>query len=539
MPPAPVDGVGGLAPPRRRYTFLDLEPAADLDEPAREEDGAAPGPAAPRSAPPGLQPSDQPVERRTEIRSRDRVVRPGVYRTCDTVVVSGMLVGAFLVSNLGAMPTGLEEFLTIRLSLKNLLLFVGFMVAWRIIAWLCGLYQPEGLRTGQGETPRVLCAVTAATAVAVAFPLSSASGAFGYPALGLFWVGVAVTILAERRASRWIAQTRRRDVRYVLIVGSGPRALEMESRLASDPRIDYRVVGFVDADAKFLPNESRSRLVARLEDFEETLMYSAIDEVVVALPVKSYYAEIQRIVGFCESIGVAVTLPANPFQSSRVPFRPRPYATMMAMTLDDGPRGFGTTVKRLLDVVGAVIGIVVLGPLMLLTAVTIKLTSRGPVLFVQPRYGYNRRIFRMYKFRTMVANAETLQSELEHLNEAAGPLFKISDDPRLTPMGRALRRSSIDELPQLFNVLKGEMSMVGPRPMAIRDVGRFSESTLMRRFSVRPGLTGLWQVSGRCALDSSTWAKLDLRYIEEWSLRADLKILLRTVPAVLRGTGAR
>jgi lipopolysaccharide/colanic/teichoic acid biosynthesis glycosyltransferase len=160
------------------------------------------------------------------------------------------------------------------------------------------------------------------------------------------------------------------------------------------------------------------------------------------------------------------------------------------------------------------------------------------VLFKQPRYGYNRRRFPMYKFRTMAIDAEQRMAELEHLNEATGPVFKMKKDPRLTRIGGFLRATSIDELPQLFNVLLGHMSLVGPRPLPVRDVVRFSEATLMRRFSVLPGMTGLWQVSGRSSLDFSEWITLDLKYIDNWSLLEDLRILLITVPVVLRGRGA-
>ena len=160
------------------------------------------------------------------------------------------------------------------------------------------------------------------------------------------------------------------------------------------------------------------------------------------------------------------------------------------------------------------------------------------MLFRQPRYGYNRRRFPMYKFRTMVVDAEQKMAALEHLNEATGPVFKMKKDPRLTRIGAFLRATSIDELPQLFNVLLGHMSLVGPRPLPVRDVIRFSEATLMRRFSVLPGMTGLWQVSGRSSLDFSEWIALDLKYIDNWSLLEDLRILLITVPVVLRGRGA-
>jgi lipopolysaccharide/colanic/teichoic acid biosynthesis glycosyltransferase len=161
------------------------------------------------------------------------------------------------------------------------------------------------------------------------------------------------------------------------------------------------------------------------------------------------------------------------------------------------------------------------------------------VLFAQERYGYMKRRFRMQKFRTMVVEAERLQATLEQWNEASGPIFKIRNDPRITRVGRLLRRSSLDELPQLWHVLTGEMSLVGPRPMSSRDVSRFEDPWLMRRFSVRPGLTGLWQVSGRSELGFEQWIRLDLEYIDQWSLWLDWQIVLKTIPAVLKGTGAQ
>jgi len=160
-------------------------------------------------------------------------------------------------------------------------------------------------------------------------------------------------------------------------------------------------------------------------------------------------------------------------------------------------------------------------------------------VFGQERFGWRKRRFTMYKFRTMVATAESLQASLESHNEAIGPIFKIANDPRVTPLGRILRKASLDELPQLWNVLRGEMSLIGPRPLPIRDVHRFDDACLMRRFSVLPGVTGLWQVSGRSDLPFGEWMRLDLLYIDRWSLALDFEILLRTIPAVLRGTGAK
>jgi exopolysaccharide biosynthesis polyprenyl glycosylphosphotransferase len=195
-------------------------------------------------------------------------------------------------------------------------------------------------------------------------------------------------------------------------------------------------------------------------------------------------------------------------------------------------------IKRVIDIVGAIFGLTLCTPLFLVVAILIKSSSKGPVLFRQERYGLGKRTFRIYKFRTMVENAEAVQASLEHMNQNSGPVFKIFEDPRITKIGAILRRTSIDELPQLINVLKGEMSFVGPRPLNMRDVGKFSEGWLMRRFSVKPGLTCLWQISGRSTVSFDRWIELDLHYIDHWSLQMDLKILALTVPAVLQGTGA-
>jgi lipopolysaccharide/colanic/teichoic acid biosynthesis glycosyltransferase len=207
--------------------------------------------------------------------------------------------------------------------------------------------------------------------------------------------------------------------------------------------------------------------------------------------------------------------------------------------LQMAPEGMLVRVKRCIDVIGALGALVPLAPLMLAAAAAIRLTSDGPVIYAQERYGLNRRRFRMFKFRTMVQDAERLQASLESQNEASGPVFKIADDPRITPLGRFLRRTSIDELPQLLNVLRGEMSLVGPRPLPLRDVKLFTRTGDLRRFSMRPGVTCLWQISGRSGIGFDDWIRLDLQYIDRWSLLLDLRILVGTIPAVLKGTGAK
>ncbi|HEX7702229.1 MAG TPA: sugar transferase [Kofleriaceae bacterium] len=195
--------------------------------------------------------------------------------------------------------------------------------------------------------------------------------------------------------------------------------------------------------------------------------------------------------------------------------------------------------KRAIDIVGAVIGLIVLAPVMLLVALALRLSGRGPVIFAQERCGLGGRRFRFYKFRTMVEDAEDQRASLVHLNEMRGPVFKISRDPRITRIGAVLRKSSIDELPQLWNVLRGEMSLVGPRPPLPEEVARY-DARQAQRLTVIPGITGLWQVSGRSSIDDfDTWLELDLAYARRWSLWLDLRILAKTIVVVISARGAQ
>jgi exopolysaccharide biosynthesis polyprenyl glycosylphosphotransferase len=254
--------------------------------------------------------------------------------------------------------------------------------------------------------------------------------------------------------------------------------------------------------------------------------------------VKSCYATIEQVIATCERVGVQASYPVDCFQCTVSSPRYEDVMDQGVVHMEMAPTDWRRVVKRLVDLVVASAGLVVIAPLLAVIGVAIKLTSRGPVLFRQRRYGYRRRPFIMYKFRTMRRDAEALQGGLESANEASGPVFKIRDDPRITRLGRLLRRSSLDELPQLFNVVRGDMALVGPRPMAFRDVHLFSEAWLLRRFSMPPGITGLWQVSGRSELGFDQWIQLDLHYIDHWSLRLDFRILARTLPAVICGRGA-
>ncbi|MGH9898657.1 MAG: sugar transferase, partial [Pyrinomonadaceae bacterium] len=271
---------------------------------------------------------------------------------------------------------------------------------------------------------------------------------------------------------------------------------------------------------------------------ETIIVDRVVDEVLIALPLHKFQHEIQKVIEVCEKVGVQSRYFYDGFQLSHA----RPFyeqvekigVVTLKMVQDDSR----LLVKRGVDLIGSLVGLIFLSPLMGLIAIAIKMTSPGPVIFKQERYGKNRRRFFMYKFRTMVSNAEMLQSQLEDKNEALGPVFKIKDDPRITKIGKILRKTSLDELPQFFNVFLGQMSLVGPRPLPLRDVSKFSEGGLMRRFSVKPGLTCLWQISGRSDIGFDRWIELDLKYIDEWSLGLDIQILAKTVPAVFKGSGA-
>jgi exopolysaccharide biosynthesis polyprenyl glycosylphosphotransferase len=323
----------------------------------------------------------------------------------------------------------------------------------------------------------------------------------------------------------------------VLIVGTGPRALLLGRELARAESGD-RVVGYLDAQPLSGCSELDGHYLGGLQDLERIVLKHAVDEVYVALPMRSHYAEIETALRVCEQTGVRGKWLADIFESARGRRRYEVSERFSVISITGEADHDRLLLKRLFDVIGATVGLLIFFPVLTCAALAIKLTSRGPVLYAQSRLGLYRRQFRMYKLRTMVEDAELLQVDLEHLNEANGPVFKIKDDPRMTRVGRFLRRTSIDEIPQLVNVLRGEMSLVGPRPLPLRDVGRFTEAALVRRFSVRPGLTCLWQISGRNELSFERWMELDMQYIDRWSLTLDLKIIALTIPAVLKATGA-
>lgn len=484
---------------------------------------------------PGTPEAGSQLRSRTEPRPSERLY-VSMCRAIETPVAVALLLVVFLVSNLSRFPNGFHDFLGLRITVKNLLLVSGFAFTWRITAGLLGLYTWDRIRLRKAEAIRVWTICTLVSVAALIFPAISVTGAFRYTTVLWFWVLSIPMLIALRVLLRSVSAANVAPVREVLIVGSGPRALSVYHRLEEDSE-QRHVVGFVDAPSAVTSDLVRRRMLGSLGELEALLMHRAIDEVLIALPMKSCYNEIQEAIRVCQRVGVRARYLADLFNHALPAHGPRT-DSLAVVDIPVAADDYRLLIKRAIDVVAASIGMILLLPFFVVVALSIKLTSPGPTFFAQERYGYNRRRFRMYKFRTMVQNAEQLQHLYEKQNEMQGPIFKIRRDPRITVVGAFLRRTSIDELPQLVNVLIGDMSLVGPRPLATRDVQRFTEAALMRRFSVRPGITCIWQVSGRNNLTFDDWIELDLRYIDEWSLGLDLQILARTVPAVVKGTGA-
>lgn len=462
---------------------------------------------------------------------------PTAWRIGDAILALATLAAVVVAGNADNMPQGVEEFLAIRVTVKNVLLLAAFGWVWPGVLTLCGLYVPGRLRTGEGEWPRMAFAGVFGGALAMAFPLTSTSGLVTTWHVVAFGVVIVLAELLLRTSVRSAVRHRSRsEARQILLVGSGPLANRLYQQLLSDPVDKVSVVGFVDSHPCSAMSDTGSLHLGELSELEQILMRRVVDDVFIGLPVKSHYDEIRESLAVCARVGVRASYSGDLFGGH--PDRRRVEPTAPVLSMSHPARAELLLIKRVMDVAGAAALLVLLGPAMIVIALLIKLTSTGPVLFAQDRYGYMKRKFRMYKFRTMVADAERMQAGLEERNEATGPVFKIRNDPRITRVGRFLRKSSLDELPQLWHVLVGEMSLVGPRPMATRDVGRFAEPWLMRRFSVRPGLTCLWQVGGRSNLPFERWIELDLEYIDRWSLWLDVRILLQTIPAVFRGKGA-
>lgn len=358
-----------------------------------------------------------------------------------------------------------------------------------------------------------------------------------------FFLLLFVILVANRHFLVWwyFKKSVEKEANYlkVVVIGTGERAQRLTKEIKSRLEWGVSIVGYLDTDESKVGTEVLgAKVLGTVKQISSVLRNHVVEEVILALP-RSMMNDVAMIATACEEEGVQFLIMSDLYDlnASRISLTNLgsiPVLRFEPVALDTGK----LVVKRMFDLVLTLAAMPIIAPILAAIAVAIKLDDGGPVFFIQERVGFHKRRFPMIKFRTMCVDAEAKIKELEHLNEASGPIFKMKNDPRVTRVGHFLRKTSLDELPQLLNVLRGHMSLIGPRPMSLRDVDLFDRGIQRKRFSVRPGLTCIWQISGRSDLPFEKWLELDLQYIDNWSLWLDIKILALTIPAVLKGSGA-
>ena len=415
------------------------------------------------------------------------------------------------------------------------LLFAG---TWITVLWFSGLYRLSvrwRLWTEARDIARATLVMLAITLSALfLFKQEDVSRLF-LAFLFISQLGVTIGGRAVLRAAFEAIRRQGHDARYMLVAGTGRLAQDFADRIETHPGLGIQIIGHLSAPGENEHVTSRPTL-GTVEEIEEILHSRVVDEVAVCLPPTAAHY-IEPITGLAAGEGKTVRLPIDPVEEILPTALQEEFDGFLVRSLvHDGQREVGLVVKRVLDIVGASIGLLVLSPLLVGTALVIRLRDGSPVLFRQARVGLHGRPFTILKFRTMVPGAEEQLETVRHLNERSRVTFKATDDPRMTPLGRWLRKTSIDELPQLWNVLTGSMSLVGPRPPLSSEVINY-DIWHRRRLSMKPGITGLWQVEARHDPDFDHWVEHDLVYIDGWSIWLDFKILLKTVPALLAHGG--
>ncbi|MBZ5495127.1 MAG: sugar transferase [Acidobacteriia bacterium] len=414
------------------------------------------------------------------------------------------------------------------------------VVGWAIMASILGLYRLS-IRRSDWEKIRIIFESAVLMGLFLGFLSYAVKLDLSRPLMALFvfsqicfltLVRMAITLHYRRR--RLPAQSRRN----ILIIGSGDKASEMGRLVSRYSDWGLKILGYIERDRGDHVSPG-VEVLGTIADIPQIVEENVVDEIIFVGSKPSDLESLDEILAICREQGIRTRVAVDLFPAKVSNVSMEFLENVPLLTFSTTPdHAASLFVKRVIDIVLSAVLLAVLSPLMLVVGALIKLTSRGPVIYRQIRCGLYGRRFMLYKFRSMKEGAEDVLWEIKHLNEMDGPVFKMRNDPRVTPLGRLLRKSSVDELPQFWNVLKGDMSLVGPRaplPDEVREYSRWQR----RRLSVKPGITCLWQVSGRNEIDFHEWMKLDLHYIDNWSLLLDLKILLRTFPVVLLGKGAR
>ncbi len=471
-----------------------------------------------------------------------------MFLNCADLVLMLTALGAAIVVNYApeanmSVSDYSIEFLSTRVKLSNAILCGSMLIVWHFCFKIYGMYYSSRLSNSNEVFKQVVRAVAVSSII-----LLSVAQIGGWQTLDLWTVfcffcfGVSLVSTMRLGVYQLSRLFRRRGInkKTLLVIGGGNRAKKLIEKMTGKAELGYDVLGYLDSAPLF----SRRRVagspwLGEFEDLQRIINTEVIDEVAIALPIKSQYAQIKTSIAQLEEQGIVVHLLSDFFPHHLARVQQQEFQGMPLLSLQSTPLFcWRTEFKRLIDVFISLIFLSICLPLFVVIAVLIKFDSPGRVFFVQERMGYNKRRFNMIKFRTMSNDAEARLKDIEHLNEKEGPIFKMSNDPRITRVGKFLRKFSFDELPQMFNVLFGDMSLVGPRPLSIRDASNVEESWQKRRFSVKPGMTCLWQISGRSNLSFEQWVELDLEYIDKWSLQLDWWILLKTIPAVITARGA-
>jgi exopolysaccharide biosynthesis polyprenyl glycosylphosphotransferase len=458
-----------------------------------------------------------------------RVVRVITLLVLDFIGVVGALWTALMVK------LAVHDNLDAGVAWRDVKHWIPFAYLMTVLAFArLDLYAGRTQRPGMSK---IATGLFQATVIALVFALADGQHFTSYFIFygTLIFATLYITALRELqlRLSGWMLD-RAGYARRAVLVGSGKHIEEVARALADRSRTRVDILGYISLTPR---PRNGLRSLGQLPDLPDVLAREAVQEVIIADPDFPQDKAVE-LVDMCHQRGVTVQVAPSTMEIliDRAEFAPGhtvPLFTLRPPVFE----GVDYAVKRTFDLVVSSISLIFLSPVFLAIAVAIKLSSRGPVIYRSVRPGMAGKPFFCFKFRTMREHAEQIQDELEPLNEQSGALFKIRDDPRLTRVGRFLRRFSLDELPQLVNVVKGEMSLVGPRPLPMRDFDRLAEWH-KKRYLVLPGITGLWQVSGRAELDFDDLVRLDFLYLERWSIMLDLSILLKTIPAVLTRRGA-
>lgn len=470
-----------------------------------------------------------------------------IYRLIDSFVMVVSLSIAIIFFSLDSQFNfdAPLEFFALHINVVNFILLGLFMVIWPVNFTLFGLYQSQRYARDRDEFINIIKAVSLSTVFLAVFSTIFDRQDIVVSTLVAF-CGICslLTFLTRLTIKKILFQVRKhgRNLRHVLIIGNQQRGVKLAEELMNRKELGFSILGFVDEEKNMTEENSKYKYLCTIDELPYYLGKNVVDAIFITLPMKSYYNKISDILAVCQEFGIPVHLPVNFFNGHK----------MKIKSVDDGlldtsfilhyngkmEQSMFIYLKRTIDVLASFVLIVLLAPVFIIVAILIKVSSGGSVFFIQERIGYNKRKFKLLKFRTMVENAESLQKEIEHMNQADGAVFKIENDPRVTSLGRLLRKTSLDELPQLINVFFGDMSLVGPRPLPMRDVNLFDKEWQKRRFSVRPGITGLWQINGRSQTKFDRLIKFDLEYIDNWSPWLDIIILCKTVPVVLSKKGA-